>query len=285
MAVSLTLPFGKGEGIKNLVFTILSKEYPLRIVDLTQFIRKRYGKSVTFQAVRKALLELKAEGVIIQEDTRFLINREWVVEAKGVLDELYLELTEKKQSPRKVDSIEGAVSVFTFHSLNEMMKFWQDIIDDWFKNFKKGDYDINCYQAAHAWEALLHLEQEKKIMGQLKKKGIVSHILTVGNTPLDKNIRRFYENLGVHVVIDPSNSSFDKSYYVATYGELVVQAQYPVELTVAIEGFFKKNISLKELDLSELSDIVSKKTEIKLTVIKNLAMAKQINNSILDRMD
>ncbi|MBW2990343.1 hypothetical protein KY348_01420, partial [Candidatus Woesearchaeota archaeon] len=58
MALSVTLPFGQKDNIKNLVFTILTKEYPLKIIELTNFIRKRYGKSVTFQAVRKAVLEL-----------------------------------------------------------------------------------------------------------------------------------------------------------------------------------------------------------------------------------
>jgi len=284
MVVSFTLPFGKGDGVKDLVFTILSKEYPLRIVDLMQFIRKRYGKSVSFQAVRKAVLELKNEGVLTQEETKFLINAEWVIEAKGVLDELYMELTNEKRDVRKMDAIGEEVSVFTFNSLNEMMRFWQDLIDKWFKNFKKGDYKINCYQAAHAWEGLLHLDREKKTMGQLKQKGIVSSILSAGNTLLDKNIKRFYERIGIHFVIDPSRSSFDRSHYVATYGDLIVQAQYPPDLVSALDIFFRKNSSLKDLNLGALSDIVNKKTEIKLTVIKNLAMAKQINRSIMDRM-
>lgn len=122
-------------------------------------------------------------------------------------------------------------------------------------------------------------------MGQLKKKGIISHILSTGNTPLDKNIRKFYESIGVKTYISPSISTFDKSYYVGTYGDLIIQAQYPEKLVAALERFFKKNKSIEELNLKELSDIVNKKTEIKLTVIKNLSMAKQINKSIISQME
>ena len=46
----------------------------------------------------------------------------------------------------------------------------------------------------------------------------------------------------------------------------------------------KKNKTLEGLDLKQLSDIVGEKIEIKMTVIKNLEMAKQINKSILSQM-
>jgi len=283
MVLEITLPFGNKQGVKDIVFSTLTKEYPLRIIDLMNFIRKRYNKSVTFQAVRKAVLQLVAEGVLIQKDNKFSINKEWVLNSKKVLDGVYEDLTKEKSTPKSIDSIKGEVSVFTFNSLNEMMKFWEDIIDDWFEKFKKGDPKINCYQAAHAWEALLHPDREKKLMGQLKKKGILSYTLSTGNTPLDKNIRNFYKNIEVKMVIDASSSSFGKSYYVGTYGDLIVQTQYPEEIVKALDNFFKKNKTITDLDLGELSDIVNQKAIIKLTVIKNLEMAKQINKSILSQ--
>jgi hypothetical protein len=285
MTIEYVLPFGKKDNVKNLVFSILTKEYPLKIIELTNFIKKRYGKSVTFQAVRKAILELVEDSVLVKEGKEFSINKQWVLETKKTLDTLYSDLNKERTRARGVESIKGEVSVFTFGSLNEMMRFWQELIDDWFNNFKKGDYNLNCYQAAHTWEGLLHLDREKKLMGQLKKKGIISHILSTGNTPLDKNIRKFYESIGVKTYISPSISTFDKSYYVGTYGDLIIQAQYPEKLVAALERFFKKNKSIEELNLKELSDIVNKKTEIKLTVIKNLSMAKQINKSIISQME
>jgi len=281
MVLELTLPLGDAKNVKDLVFTILSKEYPLRIIDLMKLIRKRYGRSVTFQAVRKAALELVKQRVLEKRDQGYAINRKWVLEAKGYLDKLNIELNEERSEPKKVDSIGGEISVFSFNSLNEMMRFWQDIIDDWFDGFKKGDPNVNCYQAAHLWEGLLHLDREKGTWEQMKKKKIVSYVMTVGNTPLDKNIRRFYESLGVRVNIDPSQSSFDKSYYVGTYGALVVQSRYPEEIVEELDVFFKKNKSIKELNLKELSEIANKKVHVKLTVIRDSAMAKQINKSII----
>ncbi|MFH1376855.1 MAG: hypothetical protein ABIH25_04425 [Candidatus Woesearchaeota archaeon] len=281
--LKITLPFGKKSNVKNLVFTILTKEYPLKLIELTNYIRKRYGKYVTFQAVRKAVLELIEEEVLIQTDHKYKINKQWLLKSKTIIDQLYSDITKEKIQPNAISSIKGEISVFTFNTLNQMMKFWQDLIDDWFKNYKRSKNNINCYQAAHAWEGLLHLEKEKKLMGQLKKKGIKSNILSTGNTPLDKNIRKFYQNIGINMQIRHSSSSFDKSYYVGTYGNLIIQTVYPKKIVEALDNFFKKNKSIESFNLEELLEIVNKKIKIKLTVIKNLEMTKQINKSIFSQ--
>ena len=285
MALRITLPFGKEDNVKNLVFSILTKEYPLKIIELTNFIHKRYGKSVTFQAVRKAILQLVEEGVLMNDHNQFSVSKDWVVNSKKQLDALYEELTKEKVKPKSIDSIKGEVSVFTFDSLNKMMKFWEDIIDDWFEHFKEGDPNINCYQGAHGWESLLHPDCERTLMGRLKQKGIKSYVLSIGNTLLDRYIWKFYKKTGLKIAFSPSLSAFDKNYYVATYGETIVQVHYPPEMVDDLEKFFRKNKNIEDLDLHELSEIANKKQEIKLTVIKNLAMAKQINKSIISQIE
>lgn len=284
MNIQISLPLGNQQNIKNLVFTILTHEYPLKLIQLTNFIRKRYGRAVTFQAVRKATLELVNEGVLSKKESSFLINREWILESKKTIDELYNNL-HSKSKPNKVDSIGEDISVFSFNSLNEMMKFWEDLIDNWFNSFKAGEYNINCYQGAHGWEGLLHPDREKEIMSKLKHKKIKSYSLFTSNTPLDKILLNFYKSLGIKVNISKSSSQFDKSYYVSTYGDLIVQTQYPLELVKLLDNFFKKNKKLQDLNLKELSDIVNKPTIIKLSVSKNKNMAKQINNSILSQIN
>lgn len=285
MTISIVLPFGSKDNVKNIVFSILTKEYPLKIIELTNYIKKRYGKSVTFQAVRKAVLELVANEILIRKENEFAINKEWVKKSKLFLEELNSTLEKEKVKPKSTDSIPEEVSVFTFDSLNSLMKFWQDLIDDWYKNFKKEDYRVNCYQAAHVWECLFHPEKEKTIMTQLKQKGIKSYTLSTGNTLLDKQIRKFYTKIGIKTKIEYSSSQFDKSYYVGTYGNLIVQTKYPQEIVKSLDLFFRKNKTLEDLDLTQLSDIVNKKITIKLTIIKNLSMAKQINKSIIEQFE
>jgi hypothetical protein len=83
----------------------------------------------------------------------------------------------------------------------------------------------------------------------------------------------------------PTTSKIDREYYVGTYGDIIIQAHYPKEILDALDIFFKKNKTMENLDLSDLSSIANKKISVKLTVIKNLQMAKQINQSILSQME
>lgn len=286
MTIKMTLPMGGNSDIKNLIFTILTNEYPLKIIELTNYIKKRYGKSVTFQGVRKALFQLIDENVVVRKENEFEINKDWVKNSKQFLDELYMKLvSEKKQEKLKYDSIGEDVSVFVFDSINDMMKVWQDLSDEWYKGYKKGEYNINCYQAAHSWEVLLHPDVETKLMGQTKKRGIKAYVLNTEKTPLDKSLIKFHNSIGVEAFINHSYASFDKSHYIGTYGPFIFQTKYPDSIVKRLDSFFRKNKNIDKINLSELSKIANTKVKIKMTVIKNLEMAKQINNSILEKMN
>lgn len=285
MTINLTLPLGKKDNLKNLVFSILVSENPLRTIELLNTIRKRYGRSVTFQAVRKAANELEQDGVLVKNKEGYSLNKIWVLESKRFFDHLHIKINQTKTNKQSSDSIGGNMSVFTFNSVNEMIKFWYSLMDDWIRNFKRGDPNINCYQTSHIWEVVLHPDQERTTMLNLKRKGIKSYAFVMGNSKLDETTISFYRKIGIKTAFLHSRSYFDRSYSVGTYGDMIIQTQYPKEILKMMDLFFKKSKDLHSLDLIELSQIMNKKAKLKLTVIKNLEMAKQINNSILKEMD
>ncbi len=276
-----TLPFQERDTVKNLVFSILTKEYPLKIIELTHFIRKRYGKVITVPAVRKAVLQLVEQGALKKDGHLYSLDAEWILASRNHFQHIYNELTRKHSKPASTASIEDEISVFTFDTLNAMMRFWQDVVEEWFRKFKKGDYNLNCWQGAHAWEGLLHLDREHEIYSQFRKRGIKSHAVGTTNTPLDRNIAKFYRGVGLDMRISPSSSFMDKSYYVGTYGDVIIQAQYNSAIVKKLDEFFEKNQDMEGLDLRELASIANQNASIKLTVIHNKAMAEQLNRSIL----
>lgn len=282
MSLQITLPFGDPTSTKNLVFSILSHEYPLRIIELSNLIRKRYGKSVTFQAVRKAILELVNDKVLLQEDKSFSINKQWVKESKAFLDKLYAQLSQTKTKPASVEALHGEISVFTFTSLHEMMQFWYELMHEFLGRMKAGN--INAYQSAHAWEGILYPNQEQKIMLEYAKKKVKTYFLTTGTTPLDRQFIRVYKKLNIHCGQAPSTKSFDRTHVIGTYGEMIVQVQLTEEIARKLDIFFRKTKSLEDMNLLALTKIAELKTELKMTVIKNKAMAKQINTSIINQM-
>ncbi len=266
--------------IKSLVFTILTNEHPLKLIDLMNFIRKRYGRSVTFQAVRKATLQLVEEGVLRKDGKEFEIREEWIETASAELLRIRADIADKPSATSHFMQ-GGDVRVYAFTSLGELTHFWEDIIEHWRTKRKKGDPNINCYQGAHIWEGLQRVDRERQVMGSMKEKGIKSYAVCTGSTPLDRAIAKFYSGIGLKMHVIPSLKRFDKSYYVGTYGDIVVQTQYPPSIVKALDQFFTGNKDLTTLNLHELDRIVNKKIPMKLTVIKDAGMAKQINASIL----
>ena len=277
MELSSILPFSNKENIRSLALTILIEESPLKIFEIVNLIRKRYGKKVSFQAVSKELVFLVKKEIIIKKDRDFLINPGWARKLKENSDNIYEKIILKKKI--KKDNLEE-ITIVNFDSLKEMMDHYYKLIDKWFDNFKKGDYNINCFQGMHLWEVLLNLSQEEKTMGQLKKKGIRPYLLT-GSTKLDKEIIKLYKKIGAKAKSMDSKSIFDKSNTFGTYGDLIVQVKYPEHTIKKIDSFFKKNTSLDSYKLSELLEIVKEKNKVKMTIIKNKEMAKQINKSII----
>lgn len=82
-----------------------------------------------------------------------------------------------------------------------------------------------------------------------------------------------------------SQKEFDNTYYVGTYSELIIQTKYPKELSEDIDQLFQKTKTFEDLDIKKLHDIANQKTTIKLTVIKNLEMAKQLGRSIIEQIE
>lgn len=285
MALRIIHPFGEAGDTKDLIVTILASEYPLKIIELSNYMKKRYGKSVSFQAVRKAAMQLASEGVLKKEGSGFSISKEWVAANKSFIDSLYMKLSRENGKPARSESVGSEVQVFVLDSMMEMMRAWENLTWEWGRNFRKGDYNYNCYQAPHSWEVLTHSEEEARMMSQFHEKGVISYILCTSNTPLDRSIVKFHDKIGVKMAIKPSSSTFDKSYYVGTYGDLVLQARCPPDISKRIDDFFRKNKSMEELDLAELFSIVNAKTKVKMTAIRSIEMAKHVNQSIISQIE
>ena len=56
---------------KDIVFSILTKEHPLSLIELSNRVRKEYNLQITYQAVRKAVDVLSKQGVLTKKDKRY----------------------------------------------------------------------------------------------------------------------------------------------------------------------------------------------------------------------
>ena len=82
--IELTIPqLGEeNRNVKDLVFTLLSVEQPLSIIELTKKIQKNYNIRITYQAVRKAVNTLEKQGVLGKESKKYRIDKQYYVNFK-----------------------------------------------------------------------------------------------------------------------------------------------------------------------------------------------------------
>lgn len=263
---------------KDIIIHLLAKEHPLHIIPIKNYLKKRYGRNITYQGVRKIVKELLKEEIVEKENEGYQLRNEWV----NSMRKFFTAMASSTISKQKKISNEET-EVYEFEDLKSMMDFWYALVDDWLTH-EKGQVK-NYYQCAHAWEALLHLDNELQFIEKLKHRKIPINMLITSNTFLDRSILAFYRKHKITSAISNSHTTFDKSFYVGTYGKLIIQAIIDKELVAELENFFKISKALDSFALEKLQLIARKKSSIRMTVIRNSQIAEQINRSIIAEIE
>ena len=88
--LELTIPQAgeKAKNIKDLIFTILTQEEDLSLIELTNIIKNQYVLNVTYQAVRKAVNTLEQQDILFKKGKKYSLNKEWVLKTKAFFDTL-----------------------------------------------------------------------------------------------------------------------------------------------------------------------------------------------------
>ena len=93
-----------------------------------------------------------------------------------------------------------------------------------------------------------------------------------------------YNDIGISCKLLNKPKDFINGHNLGVYGDLVIQTTHPVKIAQKIEEFFKKCKKIEEAKLSDITDIVTEETEIKLTVIKDALLASKIRNEIINKI-
>ncbi len=80
------LNFGD-EKVKNLIISILSKEWPLSAKKIYNKIKKE-GKNVSYQAVFKSLKSLNKQNILSKLDYKYSLNKEWLKDTSNFYEEI-----------------------------------------------------------------------------------------------------------------------------------------------------------------------------------------------------
>ncbi len=285
MPVTFTLPL-EGENptsVKDMVFSVLTREYPRSLIELLNTVKSQYAVSVSFQSVRKAVLQLVNARVLVKEGKKFAINREWILDATkfvGLLQKKYFSKPESKETKIQVGP---NVTVYTFSSLLDMDATWNDIMRQHFAS-KPEPPKFITFEAVHFWFVIVTLAQETELIKEMLGKGIKLYYACYGHTPLDTWTVKHYNDLGVTCKMLAKQKEFTEGHNIGVYGDLVIHTTHPKSTTEKMNRFFKKYKRIEEVRLSEITDIVSEEVNVKLTVIKDPLLAKTVRENVINKL-
>lgn len=282
MPVTFTLPLfeQKPSTVKDMVFSILMTDFPLSLIQLLNHTKSRYGVSVTFQAVRDAVLQLMRAKVLIKEGKHYSINREWILEAHRFVDSLEKTYFKKQDSVKNKIEVGQNMSVYTFPNLLTMDRVWNDIITDNFAS-NPNQPKIMTFESMHFWWVIVTLAQETALMRETIEKGIKHFYICYGNTPLDAWAVKHYNEIGLKSIMLPKPKDFIEGNNIGAYGDLIIQTMYSKQTAEKITSFFRRYKRIEDIKLNELIDVVNEQTNEQLSVIKDSLLAKTMRERVI----
>lgn len=278
MPLSLTLPLTeKPTSVKDMSFSILFHQFPLSLIKICNEVNKQYGRSVTFQAVRKAVLQLVEENVVEKTGKEFLINKDWIIDVIKFGNSLQQQYFTKRQKGSKVE-VGQNMTVYTLPKLVDLDYVWNGVIRKALSDPKAPK--AITFKAEHFWFLIATLAQETELMKEMIRKGVKLYYLCYGNTSLDKWTVDMYNAVGVHAKLMPKPKEFPSGLTIGTYGNTLIQSQYPKKLAKNIDVFFHSCRKPEDASLANITDLVTENLEIPLQVLHDPLVAGAIREEI-----
>ena len=285
MPLSFTLPLFEEKPllVRDKVFTILTTTFPLSLIQILNKIKLEYKDAPSFQAVRKAVLELVAAKVLIKIDKKFSLSTTWILNLTKYASLLHKQYFTQNNKNIKIE-VGSNVTVYTFSRLIDLDFVWNSIIREHFLSHPKPPKRIT-YEGTHFWFMIVTLAQELELMKEMLNKGITLAYLCYSKTPLDLWAVKQYTQVGVCCLSKDLPLEFSPTYNIGVYGNLIISTIYPVELIKKMDAFFQKNKKIEQVNMEELYTLVTSLHKIQLTVIHDPVLAKNKSEAVFKFFD
>ncbi len=263
---------------KDRIAAILSAKHPLSLIELQHALVARFSVSVSFQAVRKAVLSLVSEGVLAKEGRKFSFSREWILSLSKYAETLQRSYFAKGEADIGMGK---DITEYRVTTLVDLDYLWNGAIKQAFAD-PYAPKEIT-FAAEHFWFLIATLAQESGLMRELAAKGVTLHYVCYGKTALDRWTVQLYRELGVQCVQASRPVTFSSGLTIGSYGDFIIQCQYPPTIFSRIDTFFSRHKTTADMPLAEISAIVTAEDSFTLQVIHNPVLASGMRKDVLAR--
>ncbi|MFH1683024.1 MAG: hypothetical protein ABIA37_04465 [Candidatus Woesearchaeota archaeon] len=277
MSLNLFIPsIGDKKTTKDYIIEIIIEGKPLTLRQLENLIKKRYGHSVTYQAIRKAVLLLSDAQVLKKHRKLYSLNQQWIDSLSEFVDRL-------KTRPRHIVPYEIIHSndahhyyVIHFDSLlarrDYLEKFERAIIPT-IKN------KVVIIQMPHGYHSVFNQRRIMDRMNLFNKHGIKLYRLYRGNSFIDKFSASIYKRYGGKTKL---GINYDLDSWFIIYGDWIFQTFLNKEMKEIQEKFFSATSKFDDSYFEFMEKFYYKKSRIKVIIQKNHVLADRLREQSIE---
>jgi len=264
--------------VRDMIIHILAEGSPLGLMQLYNKIKKNpRNKSVTYQAIHKAMKSLLEDDVAEKIGKMYGISNKWIDKISIFVENM--KETKLKNNIFPFNNITGPVLeqgksiTLQFNNLNSLGKWWEQFEDSGYLKTKV------VYRIAN--HVLLPIFRLYRSGGPNKTRRYTKrmYIGIGGNKPIDRWAAKVYKMLGAKV---KTNVQLAKNYYyVTTFDDYILESHAPTELVKTFWNLVDKAKKLDDFDFNAYFEYRRKKAKIKMTIIRDKDIAKQLQQKIM----
>ncbi|MBI3035502.1 hypothetical protein HYY71_04205 [Candidatus Woesearchaeota archaeon] len=283
MVLNITLPqLDKEKKAKDLVISVLAMNYPLSSKKIYNEIKRRFGYSVTYQAIHKSVLQLLEQGVLVKEDKEYSINMQWIDELINFVETMKENYETHKKYPFGIVDMQTSenMQMIVFSNFLGAELFNLKLLDKYCTNTQ--NKEPFCAHLQHIKRPIFQSGQAFQTLRIFKKTEKKKYILIRGDTFIDRWSADFYD--GVFKCI--FGVDIAKVYETYIYGDTVSQLYIPTEISKKIDFLYNNAKRIEDIKVPKIyNDIYEKKRRVQLLIYKNMEIAEQLRQKTLSYFD
>jgi len=251
----------------------------LSVQELHNLVEKS-RRGISYHAIHKAAKNLLKAGVVERQGKGYVLSKTWVEKVANYLEHVHHAYLYKKPihlPGLKEFKEEADTRIFIFDNLEEADAYRKQL--QWEYLVSKGAKEPYCAMNWHLRSSLFSSERALNIMSMATKTQSKAFMIVAGSTPIDEWCADYYRNQFVRVqTAIPCAPACD----VMVLGDTVVQLYLPLELKKYIESIYLSARNVSDINIPEFYKRAYRgKHDIKLVVIKNPEIARQLRQQIM----
>ena len=277
--LNISLPqLDKPKKAKDLIISILSMKPPLSSKKIYNEVKRRFGYSITYQAIHKTILQLLEEGVLVKEDMEYSINMQWIDEVSNFAEKLKESYEQKEKYPDGIIDMQTTdnMQMIIFNNFLSAETFNMKILDRYC--FNPRNKEPCCAHIQHVKRPVFQSGDAYETLRIFKKCKTKKYILVRGNGFLDKWSADFFKDIAGYLLgIDVA-----KDYETYILGDTVTQLYIPPEISKKLDFLYANTKRIEDLKMPEVyTDIYERKCKAQLLIFKNPELAEQLRQKTL----